>query len=347
MKRPDSFLTNTTTATGRSQGQAINDPGGGTGSGVDAETYNDPAYAIIAVIEAIKEGGISDSNETTTTSDMLDAILEALNKKVTDPVTPANSVSDWDVGTTYSSLGELVMRKGHQYVCYNTTANLGLDPIITRTHWYPVPSLETLIEMDASGDVHGGGFSDIADIQGTNYRQSIEYGRYRIGNNGDDFYNFFRVHLDGTQVTSDPTLEAIFDPGGSNEYWNIDLIAPDVLGTRTLIDMQGRYTRCMTDVGGVVATLGEEHDDAMMRITGALTQSVGAGMIGSTGTATGTFSKGGAKANALSSAVDPSNDVDFDSADSVSPNPAKTNDDETRVRTLVKALDYIVLKQPA
>lgn len=260
MKSPSTFLTNPTTPVGRAEGQAINDPGGSTGSGVDQEIYNDPAYASIAPIQSYKDGGISDSDETTINSDMRDALEEMNHMKVTDSATPANSIDEWDVGTTYSTLGELVMWKGFQFVAYNVTANLAKDPLLSPDFWYKIPKPDVLMDDYFSAKSNSGGMNPIADRAGGTYRQNIAFGRYRLGGNGDDFYNFFRVALDGTQVTGNATLEAIFDVGGGNEYFNLDLIAPDVAGTRTLIDMGERIATPQSS-SGENDTIGEVLDD--------------------------------------------------------------------------------------
>lgn len=339
MKKPSSFLTNTTAPAGRAYGQAIDDPGGGTGTGVDNETYNDPAYGLIALIDAFKEGGITDTDEKTTASDVLDALNEALGRRVIDPVTPGNDVDEWLVGTNYTTIGELVFRQGKQYVNFNGVGNLGLDPVITRTHWYPIPSLERLLDLEASGEILHGGFSDLADIQHAKYQQNIEFGRFRVGGNGGTYYNFYRVALDGTQVTGDATLVAIFDVGGGDEYWNIDIVAPDVLGTRTLLDKGGRSLRDMSGIGGVAATLGEVQEDAGQRITGDITEiwyESGAASSGALGHSTQTGSKA---ANGTSGVLT----IELDTANSTSPNTAKTDDVETRVKAIVEGAGYIIV----
>ena len=68
--------------------------------------------------------------------------------------------------------------------------------------------------------------------------------------------------LDGTVVTGDATLEAIFDVGGGSEYFNLDLIAPDVLGTRTLIDMGERVLAAQSS-GGENDTMAEVLEDRL------------------------------------------------------------------------------------
>ncbi len=260
MKNPSSFLTNPTTPPGRANGQAINDPGGDTGSGIDEEIYNDPVYGHIAVIESYKDGGISDSDETTTASDVRDALEEITDRRVTDSGTPANSIDEWDSGTTYSAV-ELVTWKGFQFVAYNTTGNLNKNPLLFPDFWMLIPKPDDLLDKFFSGQVCSGGLSDIADRAGGNFAQNIEYGHYRLGGNGDDFYEFFRVTLDGTVVTGDTTLEDdIFKEGTADEYWNIDIVAPDVVGTRTLLDM-GDYIPTPQSSSGDGDTVGDLIED--------------------------------------------------------------------------------------
>lgn len=260
MKLPSSFLTNTTTPAGRAEGQAINDPGGGTGTGIDEEIYNDPAYASLAPIKSWKDGGISDSDETTLASDMRDALEEMTDKRVTDSV-GGGTLGEWDVGTTYSTLGVMVTWKGFQFVTFNNTGNLAKDPLLNPDFWYPIPKPDELLMLFAGGHVIPGGMSDMVDRAGGNFQQNIAFGRYRLGANGDDFYNFFRVTLDGTVVTGDTTLEDdIFEIGTGTEYPFADIFCPDVVGTRTLLDL-GEYVMAAQSDSGENDTLGEIQDD--------------------------------------------------------------------------------------
>ena len=253
MKRPDSFLTNTTAPAGRALGAAKNNPGDNTGTGADKEVYNDPAYSALAVIESYKEGGNSDTDETTTDSDMRDALEEMTEKSV-------DTIAEWVVGTLYSTLGVIVSWKGYQFVNYNNTGNTGKDPLTNPTYWFKIPKSDILMDQYFSGEPISGGLNTIADRAHANYRQNTLFGKYRLGGNGDDFYNFYRVALDGTVVTGDATLVAIFDVDGAAEYFNIDLIAPDVAGTRTLLDM-GDYVSTPQSSSGDADTLGALVED--------------------------------------------------------------------------------------
>ncbi len=260
MKSPSSFLINTTTPAGRAEGNAINDPGGDTGTGMDEEIYNDPAYAAIAPIQTYKDGGISDSDETTLASDMRDALEEMTDKRVTDSIGAA-SLGEWDSGTTYGTLGVMVTHKGFQFVTYNNTGNLNKNPLLNPDFWYPIPKPDELLMLFAGGHVMPGGMSDMVDRAGGNFRQNIAFGRYRLGANGDNFFNFFRVMLDGTVVTGDATLnDDIFQIGTGTEYPFADIFCPDVAGTRTLLDL-GEYITTPQSVSGENDTLGEIQDD--------------------------------------------------------------------------------------
>lgn len=251
MKRPDNFLTNTDTPTGRSLGAATNNPGDNTGSGMDEEIYNDPAYAALAVIDSYKEDGISNTDETLDAADLRDAIEEITEKAV-------DSVDEWD-STTIFGIGDLCMYKGYQFVSFTAT-NQNNTPIGNPDLWMKCWKSDKLMDAFWEGEPLRGGQSKIADRAHANYQQNILVGKYRLGESGDDYYNFYRVALDGTTLTGDATLEAIFDPGGSNEYWNIDAIAPDSGGTRTFIDVGGDSVR-FQESSGDFATVGGKVDD--------------------------------------------------------------------------------------
>lgn len=247
MKKPVTFLTNTVVETGRAFGAAKNNPGDNTGTGADKEIYNDPAYAAIAVIESYKESGISDSNETTVNSDLRDALEEMTAKKV-------SGISEWNSATLYST-HQLVMYKGLQFYAHNITGNLAKPPIENPNYWYYAGSPEKLIEQYFNAEPLTGGMHDISDRSHANYKQSALVGKYRIGGKGGAFYNFYRVALDGTQITGNANLESIF-----NGYFKIDKYAPDVAGTRTLIDMASRHIAPQSN-GGDNPTTGALLED--------------------------------------------------------------------------------------
>lgn len=224
MKIVTGNYTNTEVTTGRDYGAATNNPGDNTGTGADKETFNDVIYGHLSVIDSYKEDGYSNADETLLASDTRDAIEELTSKKV-------NGVANWESTDTYLT-DQLVMYKGFQFYAYNTTGNLAKPPLEFPDYWYYSGTPEYLMTMHYDGIPREGGLSDIADRDETNYKQSALVAKYRLGGAGETFYNFYRIALDGTTVTGDANLEAIL-----NGYWNLDLIAPDVLGTRTLLDL--------------------------------------------------------------------------------------------------------------
>jgi hypothetical protein len=95
----------------------------------------------------------------------------------------------------------------------------------------------------------------------------------------------------------------------------------------------------MSGVGGVAATLGEVQDDAGQRITGDITEiwyESGAASSGALGHSTQTGSKA---ANGTSGVLT----IELDTANSTSPNTAKTDDVETRVKAIVEGAGYIIV----
>ncbi|MDA3824293.1 MAG: hypothetical protein PF450_16995, partial [Bacteroidales bacterium] len=210
------------------------------------------AYAVLAMIESYKEDGVSNVDETTVDSDLRDALEEFAEKRV-------DSVLEWDGGTNYTTV-TLVSIYGYQFVAYNLTGNFNKNPIDNPLYWYKIPKSDTLLDQHFSGEPSCGGFSGLSNRAGATYYQNILFGKYRFGVAGNSFYNFFMIHLDGTIVTGDVTLEGILKPGIAGEYWNIDLIAPDVVGTRTLLDV-GEYVATPQSDGGENDVLGGLQDD--------------------------------------------------------------------------------------
>lgn len=235
MKEPRNFLTNTLEPAGRELGEAKNNPGDNSGTGVDHETYNDVVYAELHVIEKYKNGGNSGTDETLVASDMNDALEELVNKKV-------SGIDEYNPVTNYILAGEdLIMWKGFQFVNILDVTNQAKDPLLNPASWLKIPSPDKLMDYFYEGAPIDGGLNPVSDRAGSQYLQNFSYGKYRLGENGDTFGNFSRVNLDGTVLTGNADLEAIFDVGGGNQYFNLDLIAPDNLGTRTLIDMSSRH----------------------------------------------------------------------------------------------------------
>lgn len=83
--------------------------------------------------------------------------------------------------------------------------------------------------------------------------------------------------------------------------------------------------------GGNAALFGSSQGDAMQRITGVVNNGSTTGLMnGASNIASGVFSNGAARTQTLQTIAGASVDLEFDSSGSVSPNPAKTDDIETR-----------------
>lgn len=239
----------------------------------------------------------------------------------------------------YDTAGVIVERAGVHYASTGLTGNTNKDPVdpVNTDYWFPSPGTTRLENSAKTGIVESGEFHKSNNRADAEYSTSLLLDKKRIAGTT---YEFYRVALDGTTVSGNATLEAIFDEGGANEYPFLDIVAPDSGGTRTLIDMGGRYVRAQSGASDVVPTLGQIHDDALQRVTGAIVSVDGNGA-----SATGSFTRSPGAAN-QGSGGGVSNRFDFDIANSTSPNPAKTNDIETRVRSLVVGISYIIVMIP-
>jgi hypothetical protein len=82
-------------------------------------------------------------------------------------------------------------------------------------------------------------------------------------------------------LTGNTDYEAIFNIGESDEYHLLDIIAPDVAGTRTLLDSKGRVPRIVDVSGGSAANIGVVQEDQMQEITGSISQAGSTGFQGS------------------------------------------------------------------
>jgi len=153
---------------------------------------------------------------------------------------------------------------------------------------------------------------------------------------------------DGTQITGNATLEAIFDVGGGNEYHLLDVIAPDVVGVRTLLDARERSPRVIGAGGGLTVNVGSIQEDAAQRVTGQFSNEIlGIGGSRFLDQHIGVFSlpAGTATKNYVASAGSAANTylTDFDNADSTSPNASKTDDVETRMKNYSVGIPSILV----
>lgn len=246
----------------------------------------------------------------------------------------SSGISLYLPGTTYSVAGTLVRIEGSTYAATGVAGNLNKDPRLQENalFWFTPPDDKTLEYLAKQGDPINGGMHTISDRASANYQQFMKIASKDYNS---ITYDFYLMHLDGTVVTGDSVLENIFNVGAGNEYAYLDYYAPDVLSTRTLLDIGGHVTESMTS-SGVVDTLGELHDDYMQRITGEII-AIRTFLEGD-----GVFSDG-TSGTAGSSGTANNKGLLFDSADSTSPNAAKTNDDRTAHAALVTGCAYIIV----
>ena len=177
-------------------------------------------------------------------------------------ISQIEAVSQWDVAeaVVYETAGAIVERFGQHYAASGKASNLGKDPADPQsdTWWIPSEGWNNYKKFASKGESIPGGMHPWTDFSSGDYQQNIKLDEIV---RGGITYDVFGVILDGTQVTLDATLEAIFDPGGAKEFPWIDEFLPDNVGTRTLIDMRERSTRSMGAGGGLAPTLAEVQED--------------------------------------------------------------------------------------
>jgi hypothetical protein len=258
MKKLSSYLTKFTAATTDFPDGKIKDssgPGIGDGSEGVAQSGNDWYYAAVAKIKKYI-GDLSGNDESVTNSDSLNALETAIGIK--NP-----NVSEWITGAVYS-VDDIVMYLGVQFVAMvgSTTAN----PLDNPDKWLPCFERNEAVIKWRNGDDLKGGMEPLHNFRDAGYRQNFPWGKYNfggysgIGGNGRN-YEAFGVHLDGTQITGNATLEAIFDVGGPNQYHLLDVIAPDVVGIRTLLDARGAAAAVVDAALGNRVDVGGFQDD--------------------------------------------------------------------------------------
>lgn len=270
-----------------------------------------------------------------------------INNNVKNLLKNSPAIDEYDASTTYAQDDE-VMYLGQQYTSMKDS-NTGNDPLFDLDYWYPTDSKENLLKYFRNGLVQRGGVEDIHNYRDAGYRQWFPMGKlFFSSNNGEGkVFQAYGVHMDGTTVTGDTDLEDILDESGSAEYPFIDLFAPDSAGTRTLLDYRGRVPRAVDGTGGNTKDVSEVQEDAMQRITGKFQNTVHAGSSTQLiGNQSGVFSSSTAftlpYANTSGSVTEKIR-TEFDNADSTSPNTAKTDDSETRMKNWTEGVPYIVV----
>lgn len=256
----------------------------------------------------------------------------------------SGEIAKWDAGPVYSIKGTLVRLEGLTFAATGEALNQNKNPLDPNNglFWY-MPDDETDLLRDANrGTIRRGAMHTIHDRTSGNYATSIKVGKKKI--NGVQ-QNFFVLHLDGSTVTGNTTLENLLDVGGGNEYIYLDEFAPDNLGTRTLVDMGGRVTEAQSGVGGHPDTLAiaNVHDDYGQRITGLFSNSTHG--VSRNNASTGVFSEVNTYINSVTFASNSGGDLAFDNADSIAPNIAKTDDVRTAHAAMVEGISYIIIMQ--
>lgn len=252
----------------------------------------------------------------------------------------SGEIAKWDSGPVYGTAGTLVRLEGLTFSATGEALNQNKNPLDPNNglFWYMPEDENDLLRYANRGNTLDGDMHTIHDRSSGNYAQTIKIGKKEVAGVQEEFHI---IHLDGTVVTGNTTLENLLDVGGPNEYIYLDIFAPDNVGTRTLLDMSGHVTEAMSS-GGLVDTLGEIHDDVMQRITGKTGIRRGSGAPQD-----GVFTFGSVFASDLDTGGGQYTELLFDSANSISPNTAKTDDDRTAHAALVVGASYIVIMQEA
>lgn len=249
MKDPRDYLVNyTDSSSGFSLGRLKDDPGDESGSGITVLTHNDFLYALLAPILKYK-GAISETDESETASDFLDAIEIAMGLK-------ASGVSEWSAATTYSTLGTVVSRKGMQFVNINNSGNTNKPPFEYPTYWLPVPESRMLYRAYAEGIIQPGTLSPLHVYGGAQYQTVFPLGTHRFGGAAGSLFTAYGIHLDGSTVVAGSTLATAVAA-----HWAKDIFAPEAVGVRTLKDARECVIRSMGASGGKAPTLAEVQAD--------------------------------------------------------------------------------------
>lgn len=146
------------------------------------------------------------------------------------------TANKWNSLTTYSAAGTIAERALMHFAASGKATNLNKDPLnqANLAYWIPSPGLQTLMQRckEPFVDLH-----PALDRASGDYQNLVKIDTLALDGTT---YDFWQIALDGSTVTGDANLVAALDVGGANQHALIDLIAPDSLGTRTLIDMGER-----------------------------------------------------------------------------------------------------------
>lgn len=294
MKKISAYLSNYTAASsGFSEGRLKDDPGDGTGSGITVNTHNDFLYGFLSPIKKWL-GAVSETDESETASDMLTAIERAAG-------VANQNVSAWSNATTYAQ-DDHVIYLGVQFVSM-AAGNIGNNPIDKPLKWLPCFGRDEALRLYRDGTDLPGGFANLHNHRDTTYfREYFKWGKYNFGGHSGRNFQAYGVHLNGQIITGNPTYVAIFNIGETDQYPLLDVIAPDVSGTRTLLDTKGRVPRCVDATsGGSSVAVGLKQDDAIQGHEHTyIKQATQTLNYGTTPLVTGTTSTGGTTAGMVS-----------------------------------------------
>jgi hypothetical protein len=193
------------------------------------------------------KGAVSGNLESDIASDNLDAIELAIGIQ--------NENTTEYINTTTYDIDDEVMYLGEQFVSL-ATANTGNNPLDNPDKWMPCLSRTNIIKLWQDGVLQDGGLGAVHNNRDANYRTSFKLGKYNFGGSSGRNFQAYGVHLDGAVVTGDTTLEAVLKVGLTGEYHFLDIIAPDVAGTRSLVDIRKRVERVGDATGGVTENIG-------------------------------------------------------------------------------------------
>ena len=193
------------------------------------------------------------------------------------------------------------------------------------SEWVASPTLREAMNWATSKGPLRGGFLQANNIRDlTNYATHYKIAKYDW--HGDKLEAWW-LNIDGSAHVSGTSDVAKLL--ALSKFAN-EVILSDTAGTLTLKDYLGKVLRSADAVAGLTLDVGNERADEGQRITGEASKfvnresaTVDGVFSGSTILATGVNSEG--------ATGDQISILNFDSANSVSPNAAKTNDDETHV----------------
>ena len=209
------------------------------------------------------------------------------------------------------------------------------------SEWVASPTLREAMRWATFDGPLKGGFSQLTNIRDlTNYATYFRMGKYDW--HGDKFEAWW-INIDGSAHVSGTSDVAKLLAASKFES---EVVASDTAGTLTLKDYLGKVLRSVDAVAGLTLDVGNERADEMQKITGNLSPLVSNALFTTIdGVLSGTT---GPIAGALQGVAGTFNySLNFDSANSVSPNAAKTNDVETHAAEVAIGATGLVCLVPA